>query len=70
MNLFKDTENTVKNGVTGQLQAAMTEGTASQLVGLWNMTSLDVRALRDMTAEHFRQAKQYIAKCRKHSCRN
>ncbi len=58
--LFKDTENTVKNGVTGQLQAAMTEGTASQLVGLWNMTSLDVRALRDMTAEHFRQAKQYM----------
>lgn len=29
--------------VTGQLQAAMTEGTASQLVGLWNMTASDVR---------------------------
>ncbi|WP_320914358.1 hypothetical protein [Butyricimonas paravirosa] len=33
--------------VTGQLQAAMTEGTASQLVGLWNMTTSDVRAIRD-----------------------
>ena len=33
--------------VTGQLQAAMTEGTASQLVGLWNMTASDVRAIRD-----------------------
>lgn len=58
--LFKDTENTVKNGVTGQLQAAMTEGTASQLVGLWNMTALDIRALKDMTVEYFRQAKPYM----------
>lgn len=33
--------------VTGQLQAAMTEGTASQLVGLWNTTASDVRAIRD-----------------------
>ena len=33
--------------VTGQLQAAMTEGTASQLVGLWNMTASDVRAIPD-----------------------
>ena len=33
--------------VTGQLQAAMTESTASQLVGLWNMTASDVRAIRD-----------------------
>lgn len=58
--LFKDTENAVKDGVTGQLQAAMTEGTASQLVGLWNMTALDLRAIKDLTAEHFRQAKPYM----------
>lgn len=36
------------DGVSGQLQAAMTEGTASQLVGLWNSTSLDMRMLRDV----------------------
>lgn len=33
-------------GVTGQLQAAMTEGTGSQLVGLWNMTSNDLREIK------------------------
>lgn len=33
-----------KSGVTGELQAQMTEGTGSQLVGLWNMTAMDTRA--------------------------
>ena len=36
-----------RNGVTGELQAAMTEGTASQLVGLWNMTAMDIREIRE-----------------------
>ena len=34
------------SGVTGELQEAMTEGTASQLVGLWNMTSSDLREIK------------------------
>lgn len=38
------------SGVSGQLQEAMTEGTASQLVGLWNMTANDIRSLRNLTA--------------------
>lgn len=46
--LFKDTENQVKDGVSGQLQAAMTEGTASQLVGLWNSTAIDTRELKNL----------------------
>ena len=37
-----------QKGVTGELQAAMTEGTASQLVGLWNMTAMDIRAMKEM----------------------
>lgn len=38
-------------GVTGQLQEAMTEGTASQLVGLWNMTANDIRMMKNLTSE-------------------
>ncbi len=33
--------------VTGELHAQMTEGTGSQLVGLWNMTAMDTRAIKD-----------------------
>ena len=47
--LWAEDEST-KKGVSGQLQAEMTEGTASQLVGLWNMTALDIRALKELTA--------------------
>lgn len=36
-------------GVTGQLKAEMTEGTASQLVGLWTMTASDTRLIREAT---------------------
>lgn len=36
-----------KSGVTGQLTAATTEATASQLVGLWTMTSLDIRSIKE-----------------------
>lgn len=42
--LDKDTK---RSGVTGELQAQMTEGTGSQLVGLWNMTALDTREIKD-----------------------
>lgn len=35
-------------GVSGQLKDAMTEGTASQLVGLWNITAMDIRATKDL----------------------
>ena len=40
-----------KSGVTGELKAEMTEGTASQLVGLWNMTAMDVRVIKDYIAK-------------------
>lgn len=36
-----------RSGVTGELQAQMTEGTGSQLVGLWNMTAMDTREIKD-----------------------
>lgn len=36
-----------QSGVTGELKAAMTEGTGSQLVGLWNMTAMDIRAIKE-----------------------
>ena len=35
------------SGVTGELQAQMTEGTGSQLVGLWNMTAMDTREIKE-----------------------
>lgn len=35
------------SGVTGEIQAQMTEGTGSQLVGLWNMSAMDTRAIKD-----------------------
>lgn len=36
-----------QSGVTGELKKEMTEGTASQLVGLWHMTAMDIRALKE-----------------------
>ena len=36
-----------RSGVTGELQAQMTEGTGSQLVGLWNMTAMDTREIKE-----------------------
>ncbi|MEA4980740.1 MAG: tape measure protein [Petrimonas sp.] len=35
------------SGVTGELKAAMTEQTGSQLVGLWNMTAMDIRQIKE-----------------------
>ena len=51
---------TGKEGVTGQLKAAMTEGTASELVGLWNMTAIDIRILKELmitSSEEFRNSR-------------
>ena len=36
-----------RRGVTGELHQKMTEGTASQLVGLWNMTAMDIRDIKN-----------------------
>lgn len=35
------------SGTTGELKAQMTEGTGSQLVGLWTMTAMDIRGIRE-----------------------
>lgn len=43
--LWKDEAST--SGVTGELKAQMTEQTGSQLVGLWNMTAMDIRGIRE-----------------------
>ncbi len=56
--LWAEDESSKKTGASGQLQAEMTEGTASQLVGLWNMTALDMRALRELTAGGIETARQ------------
>lgn len=48
---LKDDEEEPEEGVSGQLQAEMTEATASQLVGLWTMTALDIRAMKEVAAE-------------------
>lgn len=36
-----------RKGVTGELKAEMTEGTGSQLVGLWTMSAMDTRAIKE-----------------------
>lgn len=56
---LEDEESKKKDGVTGKLQEALTEGTASELVGLWHMTSLDTRELKEMSATHFEESKAY-----------
>lgn len=50
---LEDEEKNKKSGVTGKLEAALTEGTASELVGLWNITAMDIRSLKELSAEHF-----------------
>ena len=42
-----------EKGVTGKLEAALTEGTASEVLGVMNMSALDIRALKEMSADHF-----------------
>ena len=56
-----DIEDEIENGVTGELQAAVTEGTASQLVGLWNMSALDIRSLLNLSHEHFIECRTQLA---------
>ena len=56
-----EVEDKIENGVTGELQAAVTEGTASQLVGLWNMSALDIRSLLNLSHEHFIECRTQLA---------
>nr|DAZ05527.1 MAG TPA: minor tail protein [Caudoviricetes sp.] len=56
-----DVEDEIENGVTGELKAEMTEGTASELVGLWNMTALDIRSLLTLSNEHFIECRAHLA---------
>ncbi len=42
-----------ESGTTGKLEASVTEGTASELVGLWNMTALDIRFIKELLPDHF-----------------
>lgn len=56
-----EVEDEIENGVTGELQAAVTEGTASQLVGLWNMSALDIRSLLNLSHEHFIECRMQLA---------
>lgn len=44
--LYQD-KNSSTSGVTGELKAQMTEQTGSQLVGLWTMTAMDIRQIRE-----------------------
>ena len=43
-----------EKGVTGKLEAALTEGTANEVLGVINMGTLDLRMLKEMTADHFK----------------
>lgn len=47
------TNSSTEKGVTGKLEAALTEGTASEVLGVMNMSALDIRALKEMSADHF-----------------
>lgn len=48
---------TDEQGVTGKLEASLTEGTGNELVGLWNMTAMDIRALLNLSSQHFLECK-------------
>ncbi|GAK37962.1 hypothetical protein [Bacteroides graminisolvens] len=47
------TNSSTEKGVTGKLEAALTEGTASEVLGVMNMSALDIRALKEMSADHY-----------------
>lgn len=51
---FSYLEDDDESGVTGKLQAALTEGTANEVLGVMNMGALDLRMLKEMTADHFK----------------
>ena len=50
--VYSDTDK--KSGSTGKLEAALTEGTASEVLGVMNMAALDVRMLKDLEVSHFK----------------
>lgn len=50
---LEDEDKNKESGVTGKLEAALTEGTACELVGLWNITAMDIRSLKELSADHF-----------------
>ena len=50
--VYSDTD--TKSGSTGKLEAALTEGTASEVLGVMNMSALDVRMLKDLEVSHFK----------------
>lgn len=54
-------EKELQDGVSGQLKASMTEGTASQLVGLWNSTSIDMRELKHIGQEQNGSVKSILS---------
>ncbi len=56
--IFKPDDESEEKGVSGKLEAAMTEGTASELVGLWNMTAMDIRVLLNLSSEHFSECRR------------
>lgn len=53
-----DDDKNKEKGVTGKLNASMTEGTANELVGLWNITAMDIRSLLTLSSEHFSENKR------------
>lgn len=58
LDIFKPDDESEEKGVSGKLEAAMTEGTASELVGLWNMTAMDIRVLLNLSSEHFSECRR------------
>ena len=48
---FNFGDENVASGLAGQISQSITEDTASELVGLWNRTALDTRAIRDYTKD-------------------
>lgn len=42
-----------ESGVTSKLQDALTEGTASEVLGVINMSALDIRAIKELLPSHF-----------------
>ncbi|MBP1615326.1 MAG: hypothetical protein H6Q13_2774 [Bacteroidetes bacterium] len=42
-----------EDGVSGKLQDALTEGTASEVLGAINMGTLDIRAIKELLPSHF-----------------
>lgn len=42
-----------ESGVTGKVEAALTEGTANEVLGAINMGTLDIRAIKELLPSHF-----------------